>query len=78
MLALVGEIDSERIWVWAACLVEGQHDDRLMESVGINRGDHPPFLRLELHEAVDSVDANQLDEEGHETKVETAEFSFSE
>ena len=46
-----------------------------MEGGGIDRGDHSPFFRIEFHETVDGVDANQLDEQRHETRVEMAEFS---
>ena len=49
-----------------------------MQGGGIDRGDHSPFFRVELHEAVDGVDASQLDDQGHETKIETAEFSLLE
>jgi hypothetical protein len=49
-----------------------------MQGGGIYRGEHPPFFRIELHETVDGVDANQLDEQGRETKIETAEFSLLE
>ena len=49
-----------------------------MQGGGIDRGDHPPFFRIELHGTVDGVDANQLDEQGRETKIETAQFSLLE
>ena len=49
-----------------------------MQGRGIDRGDHSPFLRIKLYEAIDGVDANQLDEQGHKTKIETAEFSLLE
>jgi hypothetical protein len=47
-----------------------------MQGGWIDRGDHPPFFRIELTKL--RVDANQLDEQGHETKIETAEFTFLE
>lgn len=49
-----------------------------MQGRGIDRGDHAPFLRIEFHEAIDGVNADQLDEQGHETKIEAAEFSLLE
>jgi hypothetical protein len=41
-----------------------------MEGGWIDGDDHSPFLRIEFHEAIDGVDANQLDEQGHETEKE--------
>jgi len=76
--ALIREINRDRTSVGAARLVVGYRDDRLMESGGVNRGDHPLLFRIEFHETVDGVDANQLDKDGHETKVETSELSFLE
>ena len=75
---MVGEIDGEWIAVGAAGFIIREHDDWLMEGSGINCGDRPSFLRIQLHEAVDRVDADEFDEQGDEMKVETAEFSFLE
>ncbi len=74
-MVLVGKIDRERIAVGAAGFVVRGRDDWLMQGSGINRGDRPSFLRIQLDEAVDRVDA-EFDEQGDEMKVETAEFSF--
>lgn len=49
------EIDCERTSIWAAGLVIGQRDDRLMQGGGIDRGDHSPFLGIEFYEAIDGV-----------------------
>ena len=48
---------------------------RLMQGGGIDRGDHPRSFVLSSTKLVDGVDANQLDEQGRETKIETADFS---
>ena len=49
-----------------------------MEGSGINCGDRPSFLRIQLHDAIDRVDADEFDKQGDETKVETAKFSLLE
>ena len=61
--------------VGATGFVIRERDDWLMESRGIKGDDHPPFLRVQLHEAVDRVDADEFDEQGDEVQIETAKFS---
>ena len=75
---LVGKIDGERISVGTTGFVARERDDWLMQASGINRGDRPSFLRVQLHGAVDWVDADEFNEQGNETTVETAEFSLLE
>ncbi len=69
-MGLVGEVDSEWVWIGCAFRLMRDRDDRLMQCLLIQRCYHASLLRIEPHLTVHGVDTHESDECGQELLIE--------